>query len=286
MENILNKWGLFDLSVELIESPSKSTWDVNGKYILKRISDVEHLKKSLQLSILLSTEGIPVAAYIPTPDGQITVINEGSQYCLMTKLPGKHIDIYEQPYFAVEMGRELARLHKALVRIESILLCNDNDLLADWRNYIKPGLDEDVPDELSEHAEKWLLRLYTKLPRQLIHRDVHLYNVLFNNECLTGWLDFDLGCRNIRLFDIAYLFGGIILGKQYDTEKVKTWRLICNELLASYCEINPLTNDEHKALPTLMIIIELLFVAFWNNLGNPEQRKQALDLAKWLYCEL
>ena len=283
-EKILNHWGLGDAAVTPIESPSQSTWDIDGKYILKktsRFSNADELKRGIQFSNLLIEQGISVAAFVPTTNGQLTTPDD--EYCLMTKLPGKHADFYKEPHLAFEMGRELARLHTSLAAIESEIKCSDNDLLADWKNWIRPGLDGFVSHSIIDDVDTRFHNLYPKLPRQLIHRDVHLHNVLFVGDKLTGWLDFDISQKNVRLFDVAYLLAGLIHRETADAIRVKMWRSFSNELLLGYDEVNLLTPEEREALPVLMIVIEFLFLCSWNGRGNAEQRDSALELAIWLY---
>ncbi|MCL2079735.1 MAG: phosphotransferase [Oscillospiraceae bacterium] len=283
MQNILSIWGLAGITVKHMDSLSMSTWDVGGQYILKRYSNDEELSRSMQFSKLLTTYGIPVAVFIPTESGKLTS-PEGS-YCLMSKLSGKHPDFFEEINLASEMGRELARLHTVLAHIEPNLACNDSDLLVDWQNGIKPSIEKLVPDKMLGSVDILFRKYYPNLPRQLIHRDIHCHNVLFDNGHLTGWLDFDISQRNARLFDMAYLLSGLLVGNTHSRTKIDKWRLIYHELLTGYNEINPLVDNEHDALPILMIMIELLFAWFWIGRDNIEQSETALELAKWLCNE-
>lgn len=275
----LQSWGMSGAVVTPIDSPSQTTWDVDGQYVLKRYRSADDLSRSLRFSNLLAQEGISVAANVPTSGGQPSA----DLYCLMTKLPGKHGNVYENPSLAAVMGRELARLHIALVRIEENLKCHDNDLLSSLRNSFKPCLGS-VP-EMAEHIEAIFDEFYPKLPRQPIHRDVHFGNVLFENGFLTGWLDFDIGQKDARLFDIAYLLSGLLVGNIHDTAKIETWRLIYRTLLSEYDAVNPLTADEREVLPVFIIVIEFLFVWFYTQQGSAEHSSHALELAQWMYDE-
>ena len=280
---ILQHWGLDNAVVTPIMTENtieQTTWDIDGIYILKRYRNIGDLSQGVRFTELLTPHKIPVVAFIPTKDGQLT--SPDGLHCLMTKLPGKHADFYREPHLAVEMGRELARLHVALSDVESKIECYDSNLLEDWQKKIMPSLSG-FPDEAVKKVDSFFCEAYHKLPRQLIHRDVHLYNVLFDKGCLSGWLDFDIGQRNVRIFDIAYLLTGLLIGNIHEPEKVKTWYKVCSELLRGYDEVNLLSKDERNALPVLMILIEFLFVWFWNERGNKEQRDIAGELAEWLY---
>ena len=282
INEILKFWGLDGAIVTPMEQRSESTWDVGGMYVLKHFRAAEDLSRSMKFSRLLSSHGIPVITFIPADDGQITP--QDSLYCLMTKLPGKHVDFYEEQSLAHEMGRELARLHIALSDIESKTSCHDSNLLSDWHDRIKPGLG-DVSTCMVQSIDTAFCDMFPKLPHQLIHRDVHCHNVLFENGRLTGWLDFDLSHRNVRIFDIAYLLSGLLIGIIDNPVKVEKWRSIYIDLLHGYDEVNRLSDNERNAIPVLMIMIEFLFIWYWEEQGDSEQRGIALELATWLYNE-
>ena len=238
----------------------------------------------VKVAQLLTAEGIPVAQYMPAVDGSFATADG---YSLMTKIEGTHIDLFEQPHLAAEFGCGLGRLHMALAHIEPQFKdLSDNNFLDQWHNYILPGLGDEVPAHIRDEVGAKLTEICPMLPHQLIHRDVHCQNVLFNDGRLVGWLDFDLNHRSARIFDMAYLLAGLIVGNHDNPEKVEIWRQICDLLMAAYDEVNPLTSEEQCALPLMMTAIELLFVSFWNRQGNIEQRDAALDLAKWLYQSL
>jgi len=284
--NEINKalkfWGLDGAIVTPMEQSSESTWDVDGMYVLKLFRTSEDLSHSLKFSELLTSHGIPVIKFIPAYNGQLSSID--GFYCLMTKLPGRHVDFYEEQSLAREMGRELARLHIALLDIESKTTCHDSNLLNDWHDYIKPSLG-DVPMCMFQSVDIAFCEIFPKLPRQLIHRDVHCHNVLFEDGRLTGWLDFDISHRNVRIFDIAYLLSGLLIGNIDNPENIEKWHSIYTNLLRGYEEVNHLSNNERDAIPVLMIMIEFLFIWYWKEQGEVEQRGIALELAKWLYNE-
>ena len=247
---------------------------------LKRHSNVNAVK----LTQLLAAEGIPVAEYIRTANGSMT---DADGYFMITKIAGTHPDLFAQPYLAEELGRGLGRLHMALARIEPHFDgCRDNNFMDEWHNYILPGLDDSVPDCICDNIGEKLSEIYPALPRQLIHRDVHSNNVLFEGGRLIGWIDFDLHHRDARIFDIAYLLAGLIIGHQQNPEKVEIWQQVYDLLLSTYNEVNPLSAVEQKSLPLIMTAVEMLFVSFWNRAGNEHQKSMASELAKWLYGRL
>jgi len=280
MIEVLKNWNLCDEKVTPIDSIHKSTWDIGGKYILKHNSNIKELYRGIQMANLLATYNIPVAIYEKTIEGQ-WVTPDGT-FCLMKKMMGNHIDFFDTPNMIIEFGKELAKLHIALAIIEPQIECNDNNFINEWQNYIKPGL-VNIPDDIIAFIEAQFFDMYIKLPRQLIHRDVHAQNVLFNDGKLSGWLDFDINCRNVRVFDLAYLLGGLLCGKINDLTGIALWKKLYQNLVIGYESNNPLSKDEKEILPFMMIAIELLFVTFWNNQDNIEYRDNSITLVKWLF---
>jgi len=281
ISDILKHWNMADATVTELTRPhmsegERTIWDVDGRYMLKLQPDCV-----IKLAQLLADEGIPVARYLPMVDGNM-ITQDG--YALMTKIEGTHIDLFEQPHLTVEFGRQLGRLHRALAKIETHFDdLEDSNFLEQWHDYIVPGLGDGVCNDFRNAVEAKLTEICPKLPHQLIHRDVHCQNTLFDDGKLVGWIDFDLHHRNARIFDMAYLLVYLIFGSQHDPIKVEKWRRICDQLMSAYDEANPLTAEERAALPLMMTAIELLFVSFWNREGNAEQSGAALDLAKWLW---
>ena len=279
MNDILKNWGLSGEKITQIDTIHKSSWNIRDS-ILKYNPNIAELSQCIKLSNLLSLYKIPLAEYIKTADGNWTTPD--GKYCLMKKLNGNHIDFYEHPEMINVLGQELAKLHGAFLKIESEAECKDSNYIEDWQNYIKPGL-VNVSNDIINFIEDIFFNLYKDLPKQLIHRDVHSQNVLFDNGKLSGWLDFDISCRNVRIFDMAYLLAGLLVGKTNSPVKIKIWNKLYHELLLGYESVNSLSDTEKEALPYMMMAIELLFVTFWNNYGNIEQRDEAIIVVEWLY---
>jgi Ser/Thr protein kinase RdoA (MazF antagonist) len=278
MEHILKFWGLSNEVVTLLHAgEDNSTWSVGDKYILQhKPNSAQH---SIQLANLLMENGIPAAVYVKTISGDWTTPD--GTHCLMEKVEGLHVDFYESPELIRELGRGLALLHAAFLKLEPRLHCKDNNFIGEWNSWIKPGLSG-VSDSLVQRTEEQLFGLYEKLPRCPIHRDVHAQNVLFNNGKISGWLDFDLNRKDARIFDLAYLLAGLLVGKIDNPPMIEIWRTLYRDVLAGYNEISALTAAEIEALPVLMVAIELLFVTFWSSKGNTKGRAEALALAEWI----
>ena len=60
-------------------------------------------------------------------------------------------------------------------------------------------------------------KLYPLLPKQLIHRDPNPSNIIVDHGEITGFLDFELTERNVRIFDPCYAATAILSETYEDT---------------------------------------------------------------------
>ena len=120
------------------------------------------------------------------------------------------------------------------------------------------------------------------MPVQLIHRDVHFGNFLFDNGNFSGYIDFDLSQKNIRIFDICYF----VLGLLSEEEKVditqEKWFEILKDVFRGYNEVNKLSLQEIKAVPYVMKSIELLFAAWFLNQNDKKCSENAVAILNFI----
>lgn len=57
----------------------------------------------------------------------------------------------------------------------------------------------------------------------------YLLSLIF--KVFSGYIDFDLSQRNIRIFDIAYFLLGLLSDKEYNTLSEDSWLIIVQETL-------------------------------------------------------
>lgn len=269
-----------------VESIYNSAWEIDGQYVLKCGKNTSEIEKSLRLSKLLCAQGMPVTKYIETADGRLFVSNDKGYYCLVHKLNGVHLDVFQsEKGFPIQLGEILAKLHQALKNIEDKAECQHKDLLEEWNNYILPEIVAkkiDVPQKAIADVLHWLENIYPILPRQLIHRDPHMGNLLFEDGVLTGYIDFDLSVNNSRIFDICYFSLSFLIGNTDDMKKSKRFNSIFADIVKGYEKSTKLSDLEHQSFKSMMIYIELLFVSFWSREGNVVQMQEAINMEKWV----
>jgi len=278
MDEILMNWNITGLPVTPLSDAHKSTWDIGGMYVLKQNENTDELLRNIALSQLLSNEGISVATCIPTKDGALTTAD--GQYCLMKKLNGCYIDLYEHPHLAHGLGRELADLHIAFLRVEHKVRCKDNDLFAEWHSIFKRDVADMVSDGLYKRIYAFLSKDYKELPYQLVHRDMHIRNFLYDNDKLSGWFDFDCHLRDVRIFDLASL----LYYQEHDIAKADAYLHVMKSILDGYNETNPFVDGERKWIPFMVVIMEIVFLSLFPQEEYHDEFLKEVGWTKWL-CE-
>ena len=85
----------------------------------------------------------------------------------------------------------------------------------------------------------------------LIHRDVHLGNFLFYINEFSGYVDFDLSQKNIRIFDLCYFMLGLLLEDEENKVDETQWFQYLKNLVKGYASVIPISIIERKSIPWL-----------------------------------
>lgn len=283
VQQILSRWGLAPCAVKQIYT---TAWEVDGQYILKVYEDTAALRRNLLIQTTLRGMSIPAASVIPALDGAQWVYEDGKGYMLMEKLSGgKTVSIKTDAQLPYRMGEIIGRLHQAFLRCEKEISFWDNSLLDELNGWVKEQLAADNWSLVSEEAFSAVIsRLsaeYDRLPRQLIHRDVHFGNFLFDMDgSFSGYIDFDLTQRNIRVFDLAYFLLGLLSEKENGLGK-EDWLRILDGVLKGYQRQTALTDAEKRALLPVMEGIELLFIAYYLQVDDRCAAEESVKLLRF-----
>lgn len=269
-----------------------STWQINNDYILKKNDEQEKdIEKSLMINNFLREEGILVVEYIKTVSGKLYTVFDDDIYSLMRKMNGNHIhpsNPLSGDYISTahNIGFEMARLHKALKKLGNTIVYESN-LMSE----LKTQLDEikanniELPYEIIGSCLDFEAS-YNLLQKQLIHRDIHFGNMLFENGRITSFLDFDSSQVNARLFDIAYLGQSMLfINDNYkNNEFVKRWSQFFTSLLYSYHNENKLDEIEINSIHMMCVLLQIGFVSYYLSIEEKKPLIQnRIDMAKWMY---
>lgn len=112
----------------------------------------------------------------------------------------------------------------------------------------------------------------------MIHRDVHFGNFLFDKDNFSGYIDFDLSQRNIRIFDLCYFVLGLLSEEETIIITEDKWFSILINVFKGYNEVNKLLSQEINAVPYVMKSIELLFVAWFLSQNDKKCSENAVEI--------
>ncbi len=297
MEELLKYWEIGDVvSVEPLSSFTGKVHRIHTKagcsFILKE--KIDQVKASREAALLheLAMAAAPVAAPMRTTTGDWVVLENGKVFLLYPQLHGEVIaEHYEGDSAArAEMyGKAIAELHGWLLKISSSSQFPQMQLPEQIRQWALPCCKNHLPITAANALEGVWGRLesdwnpqYEQLPHQLIHRDAHPGNMLFECGRLSGFIDFDQVMKGPRLFDLCYCGTSLLVGGFPRTEKRDTWPGLFRALTRGYQTVSPLSSIEREAALGMLIAIELLFVAFCLEGGEREAARQNERVVHWL----
>ena len=284
IRQIINEW---DIEKKDVKQIYDSAWQIGEDYVLKTYEDVNMLQRNIKILTILEDRGIQVGGIVLTKDRKTYAKDTEYYYILTNKLVGSNItNIHKDTVIVSEMGKVLARLHKAFKECETQDEFWDNSLLKEMNCWIKEVfvknswkyIDESAFCNLVDRLEK----VYDKLPVQLIHRDVHLGNFLFDNGKFSGYIDFDLSQRNIRIFDLCYFMLGLLSEEEVLDISAEQWFEILKYFFAGYEQEHKLLPEEKQAVPYVMEAIEFLFVAWFMEQNDIKCAEDAMKIYQFV----
>jgi Ser/Thr protein kinase RdoA (MazF antagonist) len=271
------------------------TTDRGLTYYLKvKSKDVGRIDFEHELLDYLDGKGIPVAPAVCTRKGSSTFKTRfGGPFALYPELPGKRLTTWKIPHLET-YGECLARLQHAMksfknarrkapasnlvkTSIEAARTLMDR-ILMPFRE-INSKLIRAVRSEISSAFKGGLEK---KLPRQIIHRDFHPWNIKLSGGKVSGILDFEMAVYDIRMFDLCYLAGSIL------TDDFKRAKLIAERfrtIRGKYEEIIPLSKNEKKRIRATFLFTGLLYVHSLFRQRNRGTAVHAQNVLEWLFEE-
>lgn len=279
-----------DLDHEVIKL-TNTIYLIDNNYIIKQYDDFNMLIRNIKIFNLLYQEGIPVSKIIKTKDEKDYITLDDTYYFMYEKLKGESIkEIKDGSSLDYLMGETIALLHVALKNIESKEEFYHNSLLGELSSWIKESFEKSnykyINKEEFELIENELASVYDKLEKQLIHRDVHFDNFLFYNNKFSGYIDFDLSQINIRIFDICYFLLSLLSNQEEFIITTNKWKNVISNVISGYQKYIKLNVYEIKAIPLVMKCIELLFIAYFNNINDDQSATEALKIYNIVKNEL
>lgn len=232
----------------------------------------DNIQRVLSIHDVLLQHGVRIAELLQTEKGERWADKNGELYVLSNELEGRVISELI-PELGECYGQNLAVLHEAL---KSIILENqypDMDLVQQLSKWAIPQTTEAAKQigrngELSNFTDLMTsigFPHFTRLPKQLIHRDPHPGNMLFVEDGTIGFLDFDISLNGIRLYDLCYLCTSQWMTAFSDPKKQIIWFELIRQLRQGYEKVVTLLEEERISAFFVMCAIQMIFIAFWQD---------------------
>lgn len=288
---ILAFWGLeaepiTDIYYEESGNRNENAYYVGDAYVLKFTANLGKVKKQIELTRAIENVGLGAASLVPTADGREYVADGEVYFYLTRRLTGKQMQaasFCDAAGDARFVGEIIGQLHLALAQVETCV--SDNDLLETVRAWALPEARGALrlTDADSRAFLEGFARLYSQLPRQIIHRDPNPGNIIGGDQW--GFIDFELSERNVRIYDPCYA-ATAILSENFEKAK-DTWLAICREIILGYDSMVKLTDAEWKAIPYVILANQLVCVAWF---AQEEKYAELLEtnvkMTRWLMDNL
>ena len=272
---MLAYWGLenekiMDIVFEENGETSDSAKYVGDSYVLKYTNNLGNIKKAIAIEKALTEIGLSAPVTVPALDGREYIENGELYFFLSKRVEGKgilasHVYLDEYQEKARFIGEIVGQLDLALAKID--VPVDDVDVYTHALEWAIPVLRPilPIPEELIARYTAEMDRLFTALPRQIIHRDPNPSNIILT-EGGFGFIDFDLSERNVRIFDPCYA-STAILSETYEDgneEKLKKWTAIMKEIMYGYDSVVKLTEEEKEAIPWILLSNQFVATAWFS----------------------
>jgi Ser/Thr protein kinase RdoA (MazF antagonist)/AraC-like DNA-binding protein len=289
LREILTNWDISqDLPIRDIyitdgTKVSPGVWSVGSEYILKT-DERDKILRNLRINKALADQGFAAAAPITTKSGADYVDDEHI-IVLSRGIPGNPLEKSDRfgenrERFGEKYGAAIAKLHIALASIEGDVEVDEVNLfrhVAEWalpevrrqNEQWKLGLSDEFFSDYSDAFGE----LFPQLPKQLIHRDPNPSNILFHGGEVSGFVDFDLAERNIRLWDVCYCATGILSEWRGVDNINELWFDVLRGILRGYDSVSPLTSAERQAVYYVICSIQQICIAYFESV--PKYRELA-----------
>ncbi len=208
--------------------------------------------------------GLPVPAPQTTLDGMMSTIFCGKPTFLVKRLPGTHFANATQVQCR-RIGEFLAAQHNALSELKTH---KPNHYSASWMSATVAAQGERISSEDRLLLET-CIELYEQvnqegLPAGLIHGDLFRDNALFEEDELTGVIDYYRSCEDLLAMDIAIALNDWCRDHNEEPDSDKKVAL-----LEGYNTYRPLNDAESEAMVNLQTIAAARFALTRLEIGEP-----------------
>lgn len=298
VKNILKNWSLDAGELEPVRVENgqkrKDQWDIGHQYRLTIANELNKVKQNIKITNALREKNIMTPEFVKTSGGQYYV-ESGQQFVFI-----KEILTYETMTIkamithsdrAYNLGEAAAKLHDMLVLLDDDKSDETNvyETCETWAlpvvKQLELKMDQPLAESFYHEYHTNFSEVSKKLPKAIIHRNLHLDNIFYKDNALIGYGDFQLTQKDVRIFDLGYLSTSILAGMSEGERD--DWPNIYRCLIEGYNHIQPLTQDETKSMKYVLYSIQMIFIAYFATQENLEDLAiKNYKLLKWLYKTL
>lgn len=247
---------------EGIENTNYKIETTHGSYIVtlygKRVNP-QHLPFYLGFMEHLAQHTIPCPTPIHTKKGELVHTHEGQALTIVSFLAGASVRSIQNQHCAT-LGEMLGKIHTASASFTAPIHKNPLDM-----HYWQKSFDacESAMDGVNPHlrtaVKEGMQRVYkewpTTLPVGVIHADLFPDNVLWQEQSISGMIDFYAACHDLFVYDLAICMNSWCFENTHEFNVTKA-----RAMLQGYCKARNLTAAERNALPIIAVGAALRFL--------------------------
>ena len=228
-----------------IENTNYFVTTTKGRFVLTLYERLpaEELPFYLNLMAHLAHAGVECPAPAPDRTGALFSLLNGKPAGLVTRVDGTPIVAPDAAHCAA-VGAALARLHIASAKYRARLTNRRGP--GWWRQAaraVRPYLDAERNALLAAEIKFQTGYGKVKLPRGAIHGDLFHDNVLFEEDRVSGIIDFGFAATDFLAYDLAITVNDWCIVRSGDARGALVPELVL-ALVGAYQDVRPLEGDE------------------------------------------
>lgn len=289
VKNISSSWDIKVINyMKLSERATLIISNDDEKFIIKRKENLERFNREVKLINHLRNNNFSTQYPLSTKQGGFSVPYKDSNYSIYNYLVGFTFKIEESLNNNITprlLGETIADLNKIMKSADFLTEYPNKDL---YKMVYGFAVNEICKVDHSnglytiyENLEQDVKRIVNMLPSQLIHRDAHIHNIIFNNNRLSGVIDFELVEVNVSIFDLCYCTTSVLSEGCTKEELRRKWFNFVGNLVTAYNQVNPLSSKEKESIWFVMLCIQTIFMGYFSSNESLYKINKAMFL--WIY---
>jgi homoserine kinase type II len=202
----------------------------------------------IELTLALGQQGLPVPYPLASHSGLRLHQLAGKPILLVQHAPGQHPDKLTAYHYQA-IGKFLGQMHHLTLTFPHQ---RPNRQDQPWRKQglqqVSPALTHEQRQLLAEEINRFNQQENLDLPTGAIHSDLFPDNTLFDQQQLTGVIDFYFACTDYLLYDLAVTVNAWCAASdtgQFDLDAA-------SQLIQAYQQQRPLTEAEKHHWPGML----------------------------------